>query len=279
VIPRYASRLNRSRARLVPPPPRLGLFPYFEDSLLNSALLRRVALAACALTLAACNQPATAPAAKPSPSPAAAAAMTDDQKTLYAMGFIAGGNGNFAQLKLTPEEFAVFAKGLEAVSFGKKPEVDLAAYQPRIDPFLQAKMAQARVANVGAAQTRKAADAPTLAKAEAEPGAVKLASGTIVQTLKPGSGASPKATSTVKVHYEGKLTDGTIFDSSLQRGEPVEFPLNGVIPCWTEGVGKMKVGEKARITCPSDAAYGDQGQGPIPPGATLIFEVELLSIK
>ncbi|MBK5254709.1 MAG: FKBP-type peptidyl-prolyl cis-trans isomerase [Vicinamibacteria bacterium] len=204
--------------------------------------------------------------------------MTDDQKTLYAMGFIAG--GNFTQFKLTPEEFTVFQKGLEASSLAKKPEVDLAAYQPRIEPFLQAKVAQARVANVGVAQARRAADAPFLAKAEAEPGAVKLASGAVILTLKAGSGASPKATSTVKVHYEGRLTDGgPPFDSSIQRGQPVEFPLNGVIPCWTEGVAKMKVGEKARLTCPSDTAYGDQGQGPIPPGATLIFEVELLSIK
>lgn len=278
MIPLYASRLNRSEALSVAQPQRPGL-SLFEDSLLNSALLRSLSIAACALTLAACNQPANAPAANASPSPAAAAAMTDDEKTLYAMGFIAGGNGNFAQLKLTPEEFSVFAKGLEAAAFSKTPEVDLAEIQPRIDPFLQAKMAQARVANVGVAQARKTADAPTLTKAAAEPGAVKLASGAIVQTITAGSGASPKATSTVEVHYEGKLTDGTVFDSSIQRGQPVEFPLNGVIPCWTEGVAKMKVGEKARLTCPSDSAYGDQGQGPIPPGATLIFEVELLSIK
>ncbi len=242
---------------------------------MNSALFRGLALAACALTLAACSKKAAAPAA--TASPAAQVGMTDDQKTLYAMGFIAG--GNFAQFKLTAEEFAVFEKGLEASSLGKKPEVELASYQPRIEPYLQAKVAQARVANVGVAQARRTADAAFVTKAAAEPGAMKLASGAVVQTLQPGKGASPKPTSTVKVHYEGKLTDGTVFDSSIQRGQPVEFPLNGVIPCWTEGVARMKVGEKARLTCPSEAAYGDQGQGPIPPGATLIFEVELLSIK
>ena len=242
---------------------------------MNSALFRGLSLAACALTLAACSKKAAAPAA--TASPAAQVGMTDDQKTLYAMGFIAG--GNFAQFKLTAEEFAVFEKGLEASSLGKKPEVELASYQPRIEPYLQAKVAQARVANVGVAQARRTADAAFVTKAAAEPGAMKLASGAVVQTLQPGRGASPKPTSTVKVHYEGKLTDGTVFDSSIQRGQPVEFPLNGVIPCWTEGVARMKVGEKARLTCPSEAAYGDQGQGPIPPGATLIFEVELLSIK
>lgn len=203
--------------------------------------------------------------------------MTDDQKTLYAMGFIAG--GNFAQFKLTAAEFADVQKGMEASSLGKKSEVDLAAYQPRIDPFLQAKVAQARVANVGVAQARKTADAAKVEEAAAQPGAVRLASGAVCQTLQPGKGASPKATSTVKVHYEGKLTDGTVFDSSIARGQPVEFQLNGVIPCWTEGVAQMKLGERARLTCPSDTAYGDQGQGPIPPGATLIFDVELLGIK
>lgn len=245
---------------------------------MNSALLRGLSLAACALALTACNKPATAPATAASPAPAAGVAgMNDDQKTLYTMGFIAG--GNFSQFKLTPEEFATFSKGLEAASLGKKAEIELATYQPRIEPFLQAKVAQARVANVGVAQARKTADAAFVAKAAAEAGAVKLESGAVVQTLTPGTGASPKPTSTVKVHYEGKLTDGFEFDSSIKRGEPVEFPLNGVIPCWTQGVAKMKVGEKARLTCPSDTAYGDQGQGPIPPGATLIFEVELLSIK
>ncbi len=241
---------------------------------MNSALLSRLALAACVFTIAACNKPATPPAASASPTPAG---MTDDHKTLYAMGFIAG--QQFAQFKLSPEEFAALQKGMEASSLGKKSEFELATYQPRIEPFLQAKVAQARVANVGVAQARKTADAAFVTKAAAEPGALRLESGAVVQTLTPGTGGSPKPTSTVKVHYEGKLTDGTVFDSSIQRGQPVEFPLNGVIPCWTQGVAKMKVGEKARLTCPSDAAYGDQGQGPIPPGATLIFEVELLSIK
>ena len=263
-------------AQFVAQPQRRAL-PNFEVPLLNSALLRGLSLAACALTLAACNNKAAAPTASASPAPTGVAGMTDDQKTLYAMGFIAG--GNFAQFKLTAAEFEVFQKGLAASSLGTKAEIDLAAYQPRIEPFLQAKVAQARVANVGIAQARKTTDGAAVTKAAAEAGAVQLPSGAVIQTLKPGTGASPKPTSTVKVHYEGKLTDGTVFDSSIQRGQPVEFALNGVIPCWTEGVAKMKMGEKARLTCPSDAAYGDQGQGPIPPGATLIFEVELLSIK
>ena len=91
------------------------------------------------------------------------------------------------------------------------------------------------------------------------PGAVKTDSGLIYKTLTPGTGASPKATDTVSVHYHGTLTDGKVFDSSVQRGQPAEFALNQVIPCWTEGVQKMKVGEKAKLVCPSDIAYGDTG--------------------
>jgi FKBP-type peptidyl-prolyl cis-trans isomerase FkpA len=94
-----------------------------------------------------------------------------------------------------------------------------------------------------------------------------------------GTGANPTAESTVRVHYHGTLRDGSVFDSSVQRGEPISFPLGGVIPCWTEGVQKLKVGGKAKLVCPSDTAYGDNGQGPIPGGAALMFEVELLGIE
>jgi len=109
---------------------------------------------------------------------------------------------------------------------------------------------------------------------------VKTASGLIYTELKAGSGPSPTATDTVKVNYRGTLADGTEFDSSYKRGQPAEFPLNRVIPCWTEGVQKMKVGGKAKLVCPPSIAYGDRGAGKaVPPGATLTFEVELLDIK
>ena len=118
-----------------------------------------------------------------------------------------------------------------------------------------------------------------LEKAAAEPGAVKTPSGLIYRELKAGTGASPNASDMVKVHYRGTLVDGTEFDSSYKRNEPISFPLNGVIPCWTEGVQKMKVGGKSQLVCPSSIAYGDSGRPPvIPGGATLIFEVELLGI-
>jgi FKBP-type peptidyl-prolyl cis-trans isomerase FkpA len=119
-----------------------------------------------------------------------------------------------------------------------------------------------------------------LDKAAAEPGAQKTASGLIYRELQPGAGASPKATDTVRVHYRGTLIDGTEFDSSYKRNEPAEFPLNRVIPAWTEGVQKMRVGGKSHLVCPASIAYGERGAPPvIPGGATLIFEIELLGIE
>lgn len=116
------------------------------------------------------------------------------------------------------------------------------------------------------------------AKAEAKP--VATASGLAYLSLKDGTGESPTANDTVKVHYRGTFPDGREFDSSYQRGQPAEFPLNRVIRCWTEGVQMMKVGGKARLTCPPAIAYGERGAGSaIPPNATLHFEIELLEIR
>ena len=129
------------------------------------------------------------------------------------------------------------------------------------------------------AEGEKKAGAVFLAKAASEKGATKTESGIVITTIKPGTGAVPKATDTVKVHYHGTLADGTVFDSSIKRGEPATFPLNKVIKCWTEGVQQIKVGGKSRLVCPSNLAYGDGGSPPIiKPGSTLVFEVELLEI-
>ena len=120
----------------------------------------------------------------------------------------------------------------------------------------------------------------TAAAAAKEPGAAVTASGLVYRSLKDGSGASPAATDTVKVHYRGSFPDGKEFDSSYKRNEPTEFPLNRVIACWTEGVQKMKIGGKAKLTCPAAIAYGSSGAGGvIPPNATLQFEIELLEVK
>ncbi|MGH6646936.1 FKBP-type peptidyl-prolyl cis-trans isomerase [Aquabacterium sp.] len=132
---------------------------------------------------------------------------------------------------------------------------------------------------LSAASSASAAPDAALAKAAKEKGAVVTSSGLVYQSLKDGTGASPAPTDVVKVHYRGTFPDGKEFDSSYKRNAPTEFPLNRVIPCWTEGVQRIKVGGKAKLTCPSSIAYGERGAGDvIPPNATLQFEVELISI-
>ncbi len=128
--------------------------------------------------------------------------------------------------------------------------------------------------------TLASAQSNAAAEAAKEPGAVVTPSGLVYRSLKDGTGPSPTATDTVRVHYRGTFPDGREFDSSYKRNEAIEFPLTGVIKCWTEGVQKMKVGGKAKLTCPPSIAYGERGAGTaVPPNATLHFEVELLGIK
>lgn len=125
-----------------------------------------------------------------------------------------------------------------------------------------------------------AAPDPSTAAARAEAGAVTTPSGLVFRSLKEGSGKSPVPTDVVRVHYKGTFLDGREFDSSYKRGQPAEFPLNGVIRCWTEGVQRIKVGGKAKLTCPPAIAYGERGAGGvIPPNTTLQFEVELIAVK
>jgi FKBP-type peptidyl-prolyl cis-trans isomerase FkpA len=221
--------------------------------------------------LAACKGE-SAPAATQAPSapPAAAAASTEEAKMFYVAGYMLG--KNLAQLDLTPAELEAAKKGLADAATGKAPEQALETYGPRIQATIQARQAKR-------AEAEKAKAQGFVDSAAKEEGVQKAASGLLFKTLTPGTGKSPAATDTVRVHYRGTLTDGTEFDSSYKRNQPTEFPLNQVIPCWTEGVGKMKVGEKARLVCPSSIAYGDGGRPPtIPGGATLVFEVELLEV-
>jgi len=195
---------------------------------------------------------------------------TEEQKTLYALGLVLA--QNLASFALSPADLEIVKAGLADGVANKEKKVDLQAYGPKIQELQKTRVIAASVPE------RKAGQA-FVDKAAAEKGAVKTPSGAIVTTLQPGTGATPAASDKVKVHYQGTLTDGTVFDSSIQRGEPITFPLNGVIKCWTEGVQQMKVGGKSRLVCPADSAYGDRGAPPkIKPGATLVFEVELLEI-
>ncbi|MBI1845970.1 MAG: FKBP-type peptidyl-prolyl cis-trans isomerase [Candidatus Rokubacteria bacterium] len=198
------------------------------------------------------------------------ALQSEDQKMLYALGLAI--SQSLAGFNLSETELKFVASGLEDGVLRHERKVDLQVYGPKLQELQKTRLA-------ALAMTEKKVGQAFLDKAVAEKGATKLPSGAIMTTLKAGTGASPKTTDSVKVNYHGTLTDGTVFDSSVQRGQPVTFPLNGVIPCWTEGVQQMKVGGKAKLVCPSNVAYGDQGRPPmIKPGATLVFEVELLEI-
>ena len=146
----------------------------------------------------------------------------------------------------------------------------------RLNPV---RLAAALAIAAGFVGVAHADDATALTAASKEPGAVVTASGLVFKSLKEGSGPSPKATDKVKVNYRGTLADGTKFDASADHGGPISFRLDQVIPCWTEGVQKMKVGGKAKLTCPSAIAYGARSMGPIASNSTLVFEVELVGIN
>ena len=206
-----------------------------------------------------------------SASAAAPELKTDEDKAFYSLGALVA--RQVAGFELTEAELEKVKAGFADVALHKKTQVDPAQYVPKLQELQTSRQA------VAAAAEKKSGEA-FLAKAAAAPGAKKTASGLVYSVMKEGTGASPKATDTVKVHYHGTLPDGKVFDSSVQRGEPVTFPLDGVIPCWTEGVQLMKVGGKSKLICPSGIAYGDRGSPPdIKPGATLVFEVELLEIE
>ena len=206
-----------------------------------------------------------APAEAKDPTP-----QTEEQKVLYTLGLAV--SRSLSAFNLNEADLEMVKAGLTDGVLDKKPQVDLDTYGPKIQQLQQTRMA-------AVAERQKKAGKVYADKAAAAKGSTRSSSGMVYTPIKAGQGASPQATDTVKVHYHGTLTDSTVFDSSVQRGEPATFPLDRVIPCWTEGVQRMKIGGKSRLVCPADVAYGDRGRPPqIPPGATLVFEVELLDI-
>jgi FKBP-type peptidyl-prolyl cis-trans isomerase len=234
-------------------------------SAIASALLLSVALPVLA------DEAARSAAPKAAAKPAAGAPASEKDKTLYALGLLI--SRNLSTFALTPEELSVVEKGLADGVLGHTPKVELETYGPKLQEFARSRVA-------AASSGEKKTGAAFLEKEAAKPGAKKQPTGFLFLETKAGTGEVPKATDTVKVHYKGTLVDGSVFDSSVDRGEPVTFPLNGVIPCWTQGLQLMKVGGSARLVCPSDLAYGDGGRPPtIKGGATLVFDVQLLGIE
>ncbi|MFI5363680.1 MAG: FKBP-type peptidyl-prolyl cis-trans isomerase [Elusimicrobiota bacterium] len=251
---------------------------------MNRILALTMTFALGATPLFADEAPATpaAPAAKAAAKPAAKKAApaatstgfkTEDERTFYAYGYKIGQNLASSTSPSDAEAKAI-SQGLRDAITGKpEPEgLSLAVYLPKVGEMVSKRVA----AKADAEKAKGRAYADQFAK---EDGVKAIANGGFIKTLTEGTGAAPTADDTVKVHYRGTLINGTEFDSSYARKEPATFPLKNVIPCWTNGVAMMKVGGKAKLVCPSDVAYGDQGHPPtIPGGATLNFEVELLEI-
>lgn len=219
---------------------------------------------------AAPAQKPAAPAQKPAAKPAAPA---DTDKALYGLGLAIA--SSLEVFSLSPAELDTVVKGMRD-GFAGKPRFQLdAKTQAAVNDLARARAPKAAEK---AAAREKEQGAPYLAKMAKESGAKKSPSGAIVVPIKEGTGPSPTATDKVKVNYTGTLVSGRVFDSSAQRG-PAEFALNQVIKCWSEGLQMMKVGGKAKIVCPSEIAYGPNGNAPVIPGnAVLTFEVELLEI-
>jgi FKBP-type peptidyl-prolyl cis-trans isomerase FkpA len=202
-------------------------------------------------------------------APIAQAADSEDDKTFYFLGTAI--YKNLEALNLSEDEAEQVVEGLSDSLEGDADELDEAIYGPKVRDMTQQRM-------MASAEQEQQAGQDYIAKMAAEAGATQTASGLVYKEVQLGDGAQPTAASTVRVHYKGTLRDGSEFDSSYARGEPISIGLNQVIPCWTEGIAMMKEGGKAVLTCPSDIAYGPRGQGGIPPNAALTFEVELIEV-
>lgn len=204
------------------------------------------------------------------PPPPTLELKTDQEKTIYALGLVI--SDNIGEFHLSEAEIEILKAGLTDGALKRSRKVELETFGPKIQAFAGERGKEAAV-------NAKAAGVAVIEKAASEKGAKKTDGGLVIQMLTEGTGKSPTAADTVKVHYTGTLTDGTVFDSSVKRGQPVSFEVGKVIPCWTQALPMMKEGGKAKLYCPADLAYGDRGAPPrIGPGETLIFEVELLEI-
>ena len=222
-------------------------------------------------------------ASTPAAAPASMLQLADFRDSLsYALGTNVIATIKQQQIDINP---MILMRALEDAFTGQKPAMNEQDMMKCFQQFEQSRQQSASAENSSSKnngpsmEENKAKGTAFLAENGKKAGVTTTASGLQYRVITQGTGAKPLATDKVKVHYKGTLIDGSEFDSSYKRGEPTSFPLNGVIPCWTEGVQRMKPGGKAKLTCPPAIAYGARGAGGvIPPNATLNFEVELISV-
>ena len=242
----------------------------------HRSLILRASLAALLLSFTACGKQPAKNATAPGTPPVAGAGpviASVDQKVSYGIGYNMG--SSLGREKTVQVDKAAFLAGIEDGLAGAKTRIaesELEAAFTAMQQKMSAEMA-------AAAEKQLAAGNDHLAKNKAKAGVTVTASGLQYEVLKSGTGPKPKTTDTVKVHYHGTLVDGTVFDSSVERNEPIEFAVTGVIPGWVEALQLMSVGDKWKLTIPPAIAYGPRATGKIPANSVLLFEVELLGIK
>ncbi len=248
---------------------------------LLSCLLSLGGLTVLAAQDAAVSRPAAAAAPAPGAptpgvNPAAPATTFTEAQILEMYGWIVGKQKGLFELGFNPEQINLIVKGMTAAAAGQQAPYNVDQILPQVDASMQkrqdAYLTRLRDQNLAEAKA-------FFEKLKENKNVVELPDGLRYEVMKPGTGAYPKPTDTIKVHYTGTLLNGTVIDSTVERGEPVEFQLNQVIPGWTIGLQKINQGGKIRLYIPPQLAYGDTGQQAIPPGAALIFEIELLEIK
>ncbi len=220
---------------------------------------------------------ASAPAAQPAATPAAAPAPTfTDTQVLETIGWFMGKNSQADTFEFTKEQIEAVTRGFALALAGKESPSDLKQIGPQVEAFVHVKQ-EAFLAKLK--QKGMVESVAFLTEIKKKPGVITLPDGLCYEIIKSGEGPAPKLTDTIKAHYVGALINGTVFDSSVQRGQPVEFPLDQVIPGWTEGLQKISKGGKIKLYVPPQLAYGDDGRAGIPPASTLVFEIEILDIK
>ncbi len=230
---------------------------------------------------AATPAPAAAPAA-PAPTPAAAAtpaaapATFTEAQILETFGWFVAGRIGVHELQFSPEQIAIFTKGVAQAASGQDAPYELGKIGPAMNEYIMKRQEAA----LNRIKEQNMADAVKFfAEIKQKPGVKVLPSGLVVEVTQAGTGPSPKASDTATINYTGALLNGLVFDTTTTRGQPIEIPLDKVIPGWTEGVQQLNKGAKAKLYIPSHLAYGDEGAGEIPPGAALIFDVELVDFK